>query len=494
MRGCGDRCTIRMMHADAERGEIRETTAPWPPCYRWLKRSLAIFAVVVALLIGLQLFWQHIADERLAAQIAAIHARGEPILPEDFKSLAIADSDNGAWYLRQAAAAIKHAPEAETLWDGWGIAYTDHEISDLTRWMDDEQAARSMARKARAHPIVAWNMKFGHPAITTVLPDLNTQRGLANTLGRVAFVEHHRGNDAEAVKAIRDLHFVADAMQQYSPLIISHMVGVGIDAVASYAVIDLSRDLSITDSSSTTRPGAGPASRAQVLQLIADLSDERQYRLGGIRSLYGERWIAVDAPNYILQNAMPTPQFYALRLAFKLDVINMLKAETQVSQAMGQPTLAAAMAMMPPKRPQPRGVAMLAHLLSSILLPSLSSSVEQHFRELTDHRAAVIALAIRLWRFDHAGRWPASLDELAPQYLAAVPVDPMSPTGAPFHFKLDAPGGAIIYSVGECGVDHGGSEQVIRKKTPGYPPTQWDKLNAVYHLTPQPPTTRPASN
>jgi hypothetical protein len=482
------------MHADAPRGEIRETNTPWPPRYRWLKRSLAIFAVAVALLIGVQLWWQHIADHRLAAEIAAIHARGEPILPEDFKSVDIPDWDNGAWYLRQAAAAIKHGPEAQTLWDGWGTAYTDHEISDLTRWMDDEQAARSMARKARDHPTVAWNMKFGRPAIATVYPDLNAQRGLANTLGMVAFVEHHRGNDAEAVETIRDMHFVADAMQQYSPTIISHLVGVGIDAVTTYAVIDLSRDLRITDGSSPTRPGASPASRAQALQLIADLCDERQYRLGGIRSLFGERWIALDGPDYLLQNAMHSPQFYALRLAFKLDVINILKAETKVSQAMGQPTLAAALAMMPSNPPKRNGVAMLAHLFSSILLPSLSSSVEQHFRGLTDRRAAVLALAIRLWRFDHGGRWPASLEELTPQYLAAVPIDPMSPTGAPFHYKPDAPGGAIIYSVGECGVDHGGSEHVVHIRAPGYPPTQWDKLNAVYHLTPQAPTTRPASN
>ena len=67
----------------------------------------------------------------------------------------------------------------------------------------------------------------------------------------------------------------------------------------------------------------------------------------------------------------------------------------------------------------------------------------------------------------------------------------MSPTASPFHYKPDAPGGAILYSVGECGTDHGGSEQLIQKISVGYQPGQWDKLNAVYHLTPQPPTRPP---
>jgi hypothetical protein len=477
---------------DARTGE---STTPWPPRYRWLKRSLVIFATVAILLIGLHIWWNHIADQRLAAQIAAIHARGEPILPEDFPTINIADSDNAAWYLRQAAAAIKHGPEAQTLWNGWDIAYTDHEISDLTRWMDDEQNTRSMVRQARAHPIVAWNMKFGSPAIMTLLPDLSTQRSLANTLRVVSYVEHHRGNDAGAVEALRDLSFVADAMQQYLPTLVSHLVGIGIGAITSDAAINLSREMAIADESAATRPGGAPASRAQVFQLIADLSDERQYRLGGIRSLYGERTGALDSIKALPMQAMPSAGLNVFRPAFQLDVINMLRAETQVSLAMGQPTLASARALMPNIQPMHnrQGVSMLTHLLSSILTPSLNRFAVTHYRGLTDRRAAVIALAIRLWRFDHDGKWPASLDDLVPGYLAATPVDPMSPTAAPFHYKPDAPGGAIIYSVGECGTDHGGSEQLIHKISFGYTAGQWDKLNAVYHLTSQPLTTRPSS-
>jgi len=478
---------------DARTGE---STSPWPPPYRWLKRSLVIFTVVAILLIGLHIWWNHIADQRLAAEIAAIHARGEPILPEDFPTITIPDSDNAAWYLRQAAAAIKHGPEAQTLWNGWDVAYTDHEISDLTRWMDDEQTTRSMARQARAHPIVAWNMKLGSPAIMTLLPDLSTQRELATTLEMVAFVQHHRGDDAAAVQTIRDLHFVADGMQQYTPTIITHLVGIGIDAVTSATALNLSSDLAIANDSSTARPGAVPATRAAVLQLIADLTDEHQYTLGGIQSIYGERWMALDTMKVAPQGTIPVnPSLHILHPATKLDAINILKSESQVSQAIAQPTLFTANAMMPvlPARRGYQGVSMLTHMFSSMMMPSLNLFVVTHYHGLTDRRAAVIALAIRLWRFDHDGKWAASLDELVPGYFRAVPIDPMSPTASPFHYKADAPGGAIIYSVGECGVDHGGSEQLIRKISPGYSAGQWDKLNVVYRLTPQPLTRPPPS-
>ena len=241
----------------------------------------------------------------------------------------------------------------------------------------------------------------------TLLPDLNTQRSLANTLGVVLYVEHHRGNDTGAVETIRDLNFVADAMQQFLPTLVSHLVGIGIGTVTSNAAINLSREMAIADKSSATRPGSA-ANRAQVFQLIADLSDERQYRLGGIRSLYGERTGALDSIKAIPMQATASTSLYVFRSAFQLDVINMLHAETQVSQAMGQPTLASARALMPniQSMHNRRGIAMLTHLLSSMLTPSLNRFVVTHFRGLTDRRggdrAGDPALALRS-RWEMAG-------------------------------------------------------------------------------------------
>ena len=55
--------------------------------------------------VGAMLWWGHEAQRRLDAEIAAIRARGEPILIEDFTVQPVPDSENAALLLRKAAAA-----------------------------------------------------------------------------------------------------------------------------------------------------------------------------------------------------------------------------------------------------------------------------------------------------------------------------------------------------------------------------------------------------
>ena len=67
-------------------------------------------------------------------------------------------------------------------------------------------------------------------------------------------------------------------------------------------------------------------------------------------------------------------------------------------------------------------------------------------------RTAVATLATERFRLDHA-RWPESLDQLVPKYLAAVPNDPFIP--GPLKLRK-FPDGLFIYSVGYDGHDDGG--------------------------------------
>lgn len=50
---------------------------------------------------------------------------------------------------------------------------------------------------------------------------------------------------------------------------------------------------------------------------------------------------------------------------------------------------------------------------------------ETSFRVIAERRMTAISLAAQLFRADH-GRWPNTLDELVPQYLPAVPLDPFT--------------------------------------------------------------------
>jgi len=115
--------------------------------------------------------------------------------------------------------------------------------------------------------------------------------------------------------------------------------------------------------------------------------------------------------------------------------------------------------------------------------------VTNRFRCSTDRRAAAIALAIALYRFDHNGIWPGSLEQLVPTYLPSVPLDPLAGNSQPF--KYSGPNAAtqrFVYSVGEDGIDNGGSTSPLHPKWNANNGPPWGSRDAVYHLTPQPRT------
>jgi hypothetical protein len=84
-------------------------------------------------------------------------------------------------------------------------------------------------------------------------------------------------------------------------------------------------------------------------------------------------------------------------------------------------------------------------------------TIEKYLWKLSDlemERQLIVA-AIALKRFQlHEGKYPARLQDLAPDYLATVPLDPMD--GKPLRYQLKPDGTFLLYSVGEDGVDSGG--------------------------------------
>ena len=121
-------------------------------------------------------------------------------------------------------------------------------------------------------------------------------------------------------------------------------------------------------------------------------------------------------------------------------------------------------------------------ILAAALLHSLDRVFETRYRiEATRHLAAV-ALALRLYAADHAGRLPPTLAALVPDYVPAIPLDAID--GLPLRFDATR---AIAWSVGADGTDDGGDETVRRPQFAG---DLWQMRDAVIHLT---PTTRPAT-
>src|SRR5690606_10130268 len=109
--------------------------------------------------------------------------------------------------------------------------------------------------------------------------------------------------------------------------------------------------------------------------------------------------------------------------------------------------------------PRPPQVASLAGLSARFAFHEFIVSHDRpavsFARTRTSGHAAAIALATRLFEAD-TGRLPETLEELVPDYLPHVPVDPFDAGGEPLRYRV-VEGLPIVYSIGPDGRDDGGS-------------------------------------
>jgi hypothetical protein len=89
----------------------------------------------------------------------------------------------------------------------------------------------------------------------------------------------------------------------------------------------------------------------------------------------------------------------------------------------------------------PAGLGLRFHFWSGENLDYVGKVVEHHVARQSKLLAADAALAVAQYRLQHDGQLPASLDELVPELLEAVPVEPQS--GKPFELIITADGYGI---------------------------------------------------
>jgi len=103
----------------------------------------------------------------------------------------------------------------------------------------------------------------------------------------------------------------------------------------------------------------------------------------------------------------------------------------------------------------------------------------------TGRRVAVTAIAIKRFQIRH-GREPATLNELTPEFLPAVPIDPYD--GKPLKYHPNPDNTYLLYSVGEDGVDDGGNPTNAPSLLGISSPLTWQNPKARDWVWPQPAT------
>ena len=91
--------------------------------------------------------------------------------------------------------------------------------------------------------------------------------------------------------------------------------------------------------------------------------------------------------------------------------------------------------------------------ISAINIPNIMKAAHVVARNETQRRLTIAAIALERYRLHH-GQSPPDLDALVPQFLSAVPVDPMS--AMPLGYRRNIDGSFTLYSAGEDGRDDGG--------------------------------------
>jgi hypothetical protein len=82
------------------------------------------------------------------------------------------------------------------------------------------------------------------------------------------------------------------------------------------------------------------------------------------------------------------------------------------------------------------------------------------------------------------GQLPETLDELVPDFLPSVPIDPNG--GKPLRYHPNSDGTYLLYSVGENGVDDGGDPLLEAGVTGSN--MYWQNNHALDWVWPQPAT------
>lgn len=351
----------------------------------------------------------------------------------------------------------------------WNREWLERYPAEIDRLFEAHAEALRLVREARARPRCDWGPAWASP-LTSMLPDttLASQRELAKAVCSAAWLHHARGHDGEAVERWRDGLVFASRMGDPAQFLIGYLFGAACNGLASRHAASVAPGLRIAADDVSVHSGRGPATRSQVVQLIADLLDERGLLRSWDDAILGERILQLDmldnlqtgrqlvgagatAPPTRVEVALgailaPARRHLGLEmLAFYGDVRSAGHAALWSQAHSGVDWSWADQSLHWSNLAIPGGVAGLAGNLEAVL--------RIHFQHLADRRLAATAVAIRLYQVDH-GRRPATLDELVPEYLPAVPIDPFTANGSPIRYLPDGTP-PRLYSIGEDGVDDG---------------------------------------
>jgi hypothetical protein len=442
-----------------------------PPAKVWLAAAALL---LVLLAVG---FWWNRQPGAMAQRLARYRAAGQPTTLAELDAwyAAVPDAENALVALLEADAAWRstgnpnlitapNGPRNPARGEAWPPALREAAQAELS----SNAAPLAEIHAALQRPRSRFPGSFTAVINSTFLAHLSTVKQVARNLGLEARWAAETGDSERAANALLAELGVVRTLEK-EPFIINYLVRIAVDAIA---VENASQVLSRTalSEASLRRLQAALAAAEAPESLARAFIGERCLALDELGRPAGQMFSAFAAPagpgtpsgNSLPLVPLMLGQFYDLSGLkrqdgdFYLDRLDELIAAAAGPRSVlpaKQDQLAAQVASLTTWRGRLRP-------LSRMSLPSLHGVLPKELRWVATLRCAQTAMALERWRLAHGGTLPASLNELAPQYLTAVPEDPLA--GKSLRYRTLAPNpGYVVYSLGEDGTDDGGKERVF---------------------------------
>lgn len=292
---------------------------------------------------------------------------------------------------------------------------------------------------ALAEGEVRFPLKF-EDGIMLLLENSQNIRSMVRLLDLQARLQARQGKADEAHRSIMAIFGAADAVE-HEPFLVSMLIRVACRAVAQNTICDLLPETDWSD---------------EQLQQLIDECLRPDWNASVKNSMIGERAMGrivfenpaqlgaeVASVRYI--TSYEDERYYIDFLTRCIDAVDepFPEAMKKLEQIEGE--LQNATQFQKFSRP-----------VSMLMLPALNSAVRAAARQQVTDRATAVHLAVELHRRKR-GELPETLEELVPDFLDEIPIDPFSTNRQPLIYRVDKTE-VIIYSVYENQTDDGGDE------------------------------------
>jgi hypothetical protein len=466
---------VRMATQSANPPEVVDPQSPAARRARWVRwwffvtvALIAPFALILAAVLLILLWWQltHLAAiGEVQDEVARIQAAGEPVTTADLYAFhRVPQGTNDITPLWLAAmkscnsqmnqlgpAAHQRVPIVGTGDRALLVADVPGsllpETEDLLAKYDP--TVQAILTAARASGECRYPVPFEN-GTAAVLAHGQHLRGLSRIMSLRTRVAAARGKPDLAIESIEANLAVAQSFSHQVSMV-EHLVRV---AVTGVAIADTEHLVSESD-----------LTEEQLLRLQSQLQDVG-LEDGFTHALLGERglgyhsfhaFVVVPAPGPPTAAAGPMSGGKLINPKPCLIYMHVMQEFIDTSRAPAAQSLLKTNQIRAKLQTQQRSSNPLARMnafAAAQILPACEAAFAANARTQAFRDLVLLAIAAQRYRLAH-GADPTTLEQLIPEFLSAVPLDPFD--GKPLRMKV-VPGELIFYSVGMDRKDDGGSD------------------------------------